>query len=109
MAQKVTVDTRCDIPGDEKKQGQPYSFEWDGSRFEIDLCKQHAKQFADAFAPLVERARPVRRDTSRAKRRTTAHRRRSAEVRDWARNNDMEVSDRGRIPAYVITKYDAAH
>ncbi|HKD89432.1 MAG TPA: histone-like nucleoid-structuring protein Lsr2, partial [Streptosporangiaceae bacterium] len=38
-----------------------------------------------------------------------AHRQRSAEIRAWAKQSGMEVSDRGRIPASVIAKFDANH
>ena len=33
----------------------------------------------------------------------------SAEVRSWARDNGMTVSDRGRVPASVMTAYRNAH
>jgi hypothetical protein len=46
---------------------------------------------------------------SRPKRRTAAHRQRSADIRAWAKRSGIEVSDRGRIPAQVIAKYDASH
>nr|WP_237447881.1 histone-like nucleoid-structuring protein Lsr2 [Nocardioides flavescens] len=31
------------------------------------------------------------------------------ELREWARENKLEVSERGRIPASVREAYDAAH
>jgi hypothetical protein len=43
------------------------------------------------------------------KRRTAAHRQRSAGVRAWAKKMGIEVSDRGRIPAAVVARYEAAH
>jgi hypothetical protein len=46
---------------------------------------------------------------SRPKRRTAANRQRSADIRAWAKRNGIQVSDRGRIPAQVISKYDASH
>jgi hypothetical protein len=30
-------------------------------------------------------------------------------IRDWARQNGYELSDRGRIPATVIEAFEAAH
>jgi hypothetical protein len=33
----------------------------------------------------------------------------NAEIRAWARENGMTVSDRGRVPASVITAYRNAH
>jgi hypothetical protein len=29
------------------------------------------------------------------------------EVRDWARERGLEVNDRGRIPAHIVSKYEA--
>ncbi|MGP5268482.1 Lsr2 family DNA-binding protein [Brachybacterium alimentarium] len=34
---------------------------------------------------------------------------RTARIREWARENGHEVSDRGRIAGSVIEAYDAAH
>ncbi len=34
---------------------------------------------------------------------------RSARIREWARSGGHKVSDRGRIPADLAAKYDAAH
>lgn len=31
------------------------------------------------------------------------------QIRDWARENGIEVSDRGKIPASVIEQFNAAH
>ncbi|MDQ2851903.1 MAG: Lsr2 family protein [Actinomycetota bacterium] len=33
----------------------------------------------------------------------------AAAIREWARNNGHKVSDRGRIPAAILTTYHAAH
>jgi hypothetical protein len=30
-------------------------------------------------------------------------------IRDWARRNGHQVSDRGRIPASVVSAYEDAH
>jgi Lsr2 len=32
----------------------------------------------------------------------------TTQVRDWARQNDIEIKDRGRIPADVVAKFQAA-
>ena len=50
-----------------------------------------------------------RRARDVTKRRTTAHRQHSAAIRTWAKQAGIEVSDRGRIPADVVTRYEAKH
>ena len=38
-----------------------------------------------------------------------ANREQTRAVRDWARQNGFELSDRGRIPATVIEAFEVAH
>jgi hypothetical protein len=45
--------------------------------------------------PPARTPRPARHDQS--------------EVRTWAREQGLKVSDRGRIPADVLAKYESAH
>jgi hypothetical protein len=56
---------------------------------------------------LVPYARKVTRHL--VARRTAGTRQRSADVRNWARAQGFDVSDRGRIPEEVERKYAAAH
>jgi hypothetical protein len=55
------------------------------------------------------------RKVTGADRRTTRNQTKAAangfstnEVRDWAKANGMEIKDRGRVPADVVTKFRAA-
>ena len=111
MAQKVSVTFACDYDAKEIPNGEHLtrSFSLDGRDYEIDLCEKHSQKFDEVVKRFADRARKVSTKMVRAKRRTTAHRRRSAEIRAWAKRSGMEVSDRGRIPAQVITKYEANH
>ncbi len=111
VAQKVSVTFACDYDAKEIPNGEHLtrSFSLDGRDYEIDLCEKHSQKFDEVVKRFAERARKVSTKVGRTKRRTTAHRRRSAEIRAWAKRSGMEVSDRGRIPAQVITKYEANH
>lgn len=84
-------------------------FSLDGRDYEIDLCERHSQKFDEAVGRFAERARKVGSRAGKPRRRTTAHRQRSAEIRAWAKQSGMEMSDRGRIPANVIAKYEANH
>ena len=111
VAQKVSVTYACDY--DQKEippaQHRVRRFSFDGRDYEIDLCEKHSQKFDEVMKRFADRARKVSTKVGRTKRRTTAHRRRSAEIRAWAKRSGMDVSDRGRIPAQVITKYEANH
>jgi hypothetical protein len=112
VAQKVSVTFACDYDSKEIPTGEHLtrSFSLDGRDYEIDLCERHSQKFDEVFRRFAERARKVTtRVTRTTKKRTTAHRQRSADIRAWAKRNGMAVSDRGRIPSQVISSYDEAH
>ena len=111
MAQKVSVTFACDYDAREIPDGEHLtrSFSLDGRDYEIDLCEKHSQKFDETLTRFAEKARRVTGRVSRPKRRTAAHRQRSADIRAWAKQSGMDVSDRGRIPAGVIAKYEANH
>jgi Lsr2 len=111
VAQKVSVTFACDYDSKEIPNGEQLTrtFSLDGRDYEIDLCVRHSEKFDEAVKRFADHGRRVTSRVGRTKRRTTAHRRRSAEIRAWAKRSGMEVSDRGRIPAQVISKYEANH
>ena len=111
MAQKVSVTFACDYDRKEIPEGEHMTraFSLDGRDYEIDLCEKHSQRFDDALKRFSDRARRATGRVSRTKRRTAANRQHSADVRAWAKRSGIEVSDRGRIPANVIERYDASH
>jgi len=111
VAQKVSVTFACDYDSKEIPSGEHLTraFSLDGRDYEIDLCERHSQKFDEVMKRFADKARKVSSKVGRTKRRTTAHRKRSAEIRAWAKRSGMEVSDRGRIPAQVIAKYEANH
>jgi nucleoid-associated protein Lsr2 len=111
VAQKVSVTFACDYDSREIPSGEHLTraFSLDGRDYEIDLCEKHSQKFDETMKRFADKARKVTSKVSRAKRRTTAHRRRSAEIRSWAKRSGLDISDRGRIPSNVIGKYEANH
>ena len=111
VAQKVSVTFACDYDEKEIPDGEHMTraFSLDGRDYEIDLCEKHSQKFDEAVKRFADKARKVSTRMSRPKRRTAAHRQRSADIRAWAKRSGIDVSDRGRIPAQVIAKYDASH
>ena len=111
MAQKVSVTYACDYDQKEIPLGQHRvrRFSFDGRDYEIDLCVKHSDKFDDTISRYAQRARKSSARPLRLKRRTAANRQHSAGVRAWAKKMGIAVSDRGRIPADVVTRYEAAH
>lgn len=109
MAQRVQVLLVCDMHDGESAAEESISFSIDGSAYEIDLCPEHATNLREAFAPFVGAARRASGRTGGRRRRGSAGPGRAGEIRDWARAQGFTVPARGRIPADLAAKYDAAH
>ena len=111
MAQKVSVTFACDYDDKEIPDGQHRArrFSLDGRDYEIDLCVKHSEKLDEVVRRYAEHARRASARPGRTKRRTTAHRQHSAAIRDWAKRTGISVSDRGRIPADVVKRYEAKH
>lgn len=120
MAQRVQVLLTCDLHGDDTTGDTTLDFALDGTSYEIDLCNAHAQALRDSFAEYVGAARRAgsggagrsgggRRSGRARSAGGPGGRRRTAEIREWARSNGLTVSERGRIPATVMEKYEAAN
>jgi len=111
VAQKVSVTFACDYDQKAIPEGQQQTrrFSLDGRDYEIDLCAKHSQKFDDVVSRYAQRARRASARVGRTKRRTTAHRQHSAAIRTWAKETGIPVSDRGRIPADVVARYEAKH
>src|SRR5215475_14583430 len=106
MAQKVTVVLEDDLTGGPAEQTVRFAF--DGTDYEIDLNAKNAAAFGKQLAPYLEHARRVGRGPSRRPGRTAAGRQRSGDIRAWAKEHGLAVTERGRIPASVVEQYQAA-
>jgi hypothetical protein len=111
MAQRVEVKLIDDIDGGDA--AETVSFSLDGISYEIDLSDKHAKKLRDEFATWTGHARRSGTGGRAASRRRSASasgpKRDLGAVREWARANGHQVSDRGRISAEVQAAYDKAH
>jgi hypothetical protein len=109
MAQKIQTLFIDDIDGGEAER--TVRFGLDGTEYEIDLSTKHDDELRAALGAYVSAARKV----AGAARRTAgrnAGRKPSAmdtvAVRAWARENGFDIKDRGRVPADLVAKYQAA-
>jgi hypothetical protein len=106
MAQKITVTLEDDLDGG--PADQTVRFGLDGAEYEIDLSTSNATAFRERLAPYTARARKAGRGPRSRSGRSASDRKRSGDIRAWAKNQGIAVSDRGRIPASVIEQYQAA-
>ncbi|WP_199439875.1 histone-like nucleoid-structuring protein Lsr2 [Umezawaea beigongshangensis] len=117
MAQQVIVQLVDDLDGSAGGSIETVTFALDGVTYEIDLGEQNSARLRDSLAEFVAHAR---RTGGRAKKggRPAASGRAAGEgrskeqtraIREWAKANGHELSDRGRIPASVIEAFEAAH
>lgn len=117
MAQKVQVLLVCDLHDGEEEGTETVAFSLDGSSYEIDLCADHAASMRDDLATYVGAARRAGRSgsstaarrSSRPARSGSADKQRVQDIREWARNNGHQVSERGRLSSVVVEAYDKAH
>jgi hypothetical protein len=105
MAKKTLSKYFSDVSGDEIGDDSPtLSFALEGTSYEIDLTDSEKQALRDALAPYVGVARKTTRGATR--KRSSAAGSVSKDVRDWARENNIDVPARGRIPASVVEAFE---
>lgn len=109
MAQKVNIVLVDDLDGTEATE--TVTFGLDGTTYEIDLNDANAAALREAMSGYVGHARKVTGGGRRGRKSSGGGSSSSntKDVREWAKAQGMEVSERGRISADVQQAYDAAH
>ena len=107
MAQKVNIVLVDDLDGTEATQ--TVTFGLDGTTYEIDLNDANADALREAVSGNVGHARKVTGGRRGRKASGGSSSSNTKDVREWAKAQGMEVSERGRISADVQQAYDAAH
>ena len=108
MAKEVVTRLIDDLDGSEASE--TVQFGLDGKSFTVDLSKKNAAALRKALKPYVDvgsQVRAPRGTASRGAQRQSPDR--LASIRQWARKNGYEISDRGRIAREIQEAYDAAH
>jgi hypothetical protein len=104
MAQKVQITLVDDLNG--SPADETIGFALDGVGYEIDLTADNAAQLRNVLAPYVAHARRAKGGQGR---RRGGRGGRAGEIRAWAKEQGIEVNQRGRVPADIVSRYDAAH
>jgi len=115
MAQQTTVRfVDDDLDGSEAVGTVNFSLE--NRTYAIDLSDENTDKLHEALAPFIEHARQIGRGSGRGRgqrqpsteKHTRSNREETHAIREWARQNGHQVSDRGRIPKSVLEAYQAA-
>ncbi|HEY2191904.1 MAG TPA: Lsr2 family protein [Actinomycetospora sp.] len=123
MAQKTVVTLVDDLTGEESEDITTVEFALDGVTYEIDLDEKNSAELRDSLAQYVASARRTggRRGASSGRRRSGGagtgtpratspggyDRETSKQIREWARGEGFEVSDRGRVPNNVVEAWES--
>jgi DNA-nicking Smr family endonuclease len=109
MAQKLQTVFIDDIDGGAAEG--TVRFALDGTDYEIDLSGQHNDELRKTLQRYIARARKAggtaRRPSRGGGRRDSGSVDPTA-VRIWARQQGIAIKERGRVPADVLAKYQAA-
>ncbi len=111
MAKQTTVTLVDDLDGSTAEE--QVEFTMDGRSYEIDLSAANSARLREALAPFVSAARRTsgrRRSTaSTVTARPSTDREQNQAIREWAQQQGMKISERGRIPSNVLEAYHQSH
>ncbi|MGP4104618.1 histone-like nucleoid-structuring protein Lsr2 [Nonomuraea sp. KM90] len=112
MAKRIIESFIDDIDGSDAEGTTRFAL--DGTNYEIDLSGANREKLEKALAPFINKGRAVRGQPGRGGRGVggsvrAMSRQKSTEIRQWAKAQGLPVSERGRIAATVVEKYEAAH
>jgi nucleoid-associated protein Lsr2 len=112
LAQRTIVELIDDLDGGQAHESVAFSL--DGVQFTIDLSKDNADKFRDLLSEYVEKGtrlggRKQRGTTATLKVNAGGNKEQNQAIREWARSQGKKISDRGRIPADLVTEFQEAH
>jgi hypothetical protein len=116
MAKQVITVLTDDLDGGDADR--TVEFALDGVNYTIDLSDKNAGKLRKALDPYLEKAVRVGRGTvtgriasrsAATQPNRTGNRDQNLAIRQWAKKNGREISDRGRIPSEVVKAFESAH
>lgn len=110
MARQVQTLLTDDLDG--SQAAGTVRFGYEGVEYEVDLSDKHLEEFEEFLAAYIEHGRRVRGDRRgrrRAGRNGQRKERDLGAVRQWAREQGYQVSDRGRIAGEILARFDELH
>jgi hypothetical protein len=112
VAKQTTVTLVDDLDG--SVADEQVEFAMDGRSYEIDLSAANSARLREALAPFISAARRTtsgrrRSGAAVATSRPSTDREQNQAIREWAQQQGMKISERGRIPSNVLEAYHKAH
>jgi Lsr2 len=107
MAKTVRVVITDDLDGSPGTETATFSF--GGQSYEIDLSAANLARLEESLRPFTDAGRRTGKSRPAKAARANGPRIDRAAVRAWAAGQGLQVSERGRISAEVMSKYEAAH
>lgn len=107
MAKETIIRITDDIDGSEAVESIRFAFR--GTDYDIDLNAKNVAAIEKSFEKWIQHGQksdPGIR--TRQRRSSVKNKDQTAAVREWAKANGYQVSDRGRIAAEVRAAYDAS-
>lgn len=105
MSQRIRVDLIDDVDGSQAEESVEFAL--DGVSYVIDLSEGNAAELRETLGKWTTVARRAGGRLSRHRHITTGPS--AGEIRRWAHEQGMEISERGRIPFEVREAYAKAH
>jgi hypothetical protein len=108
VASRVVTLITDDLDGSEAAETIAFSLE--GASYEIDLSNAHAEELRSVLELYMKAGRKTgsRRDGRRRSQGASVDKDQIKAIRDWAKKQGLNVSDRGRVSADVRDAYDKA-
>jgi nucleoid-associated protein Lsr2 len=106
MAKTVSVVVTDDLDG--SPEAETVAFSFNGQSYEIDLSQKNLAKFEKSLRPFMDAGRRTAHRRAVKSTRGSAARIDRAAVRAWATSQGFKVSERGRISAEILSKYEAA-
>lgn len=113
MAERILRQLIDDLDGTEiaEGRGERIPFALRGVEYQIDLSKANAAKLDKALKPFIDAAQKVggrrRRSGKSSGGGGGLSKEQLAAIREWARGQGYEISDRGRIKADIVDAYYA--
>jgi hypothetical protein len=118
MAERTIVTLVDDLTGEEAENISTVEFALDGVTYELDLTDDNSTKLHDVLSPYANAGRKIggrRRSGPRPGRpikgtgRAADYNRETLKsIREWAKENGYNVSDRGRLPTEVLQAWQTA-
>jgi hypothetical protein len=113
MAKETITIVRDDLDGSEGATS--YKFGWGNDQYEIDLSEKNAQELEGFLSKYIDKAAkvtarlPRQSSTSSARSSSGSNKEELQKIRQWAKDNGYDVSERGRVAQSVQDAYHAAN